>query len=302
MVRASSTTAENHKLASVLLATVNNATHHSHTLPTVAIARQRVDVMLVDRGIFESRAKAAAAIIAGEVQLAKGGRRINKPGQTVPEGTEFRVAERNRFVSRGGIKLENALDAFPALSLEGRNSLDAGASTGGFTDCLLQNGVRHVIAVDVAYGEFHSTLRADPRVTVIERKNIRELTADELEYRPDLIVADLSFIALAKVIDNLVACAADEFDMVVLVKPQFEVGKERVGKGGVVRDRDTRIDATHEAAVAAVAAGCTVRGTCSSGLPGPAGNKEAFLWLQRSDGSVQPDAELRALAESVEPT
>ena len=267
----------------------------------MAEQRQRVDVILVERGLFESRAKAAAAIMAGDVQMAKGGRRLQKPGQTIPDDTELIVAERSRYVSRGGVKLENALKAFPEVAIAGRRALDAGASTGGFSDCLLQNGAEHVIAVDVAYGELHNKLRDDPRVTVIERKNIRELTAGELDYKPDLLVGDLSFIALAKVLQPLIDVAADEFDAILLVKPQFEVGKERVGKGGVVRDRETRIDAIHEAAVAAVAAGGVVRGACSSGLPGPAGNKEAFLWLQRGDGTVQDDAELRALAESVEP-
>lgn len=267
----------------------------------MAEQRQRVDVILVERGLFESRAKAAAAIMAGDIQMAKGGRRLQKPGQTIPDDTELIVAERSRYVSRGGVKLENALAAFPDVEIVGCKALDAGASTGGFTDCLLQNGADHVVAVDVAYGELHNKLRDDPRVTVVERKNIRELTPGELEYAPDLLVGDLSFIALAKVLQPLVAIAADTFDAILLVKPQFEVGRERVGKGGVVRDRDTRIDAIHEAAIAAVAVGCTVRGACSSGLPGPAGNKEAFLWLQRSEGSTQSDAELRAFAESVEP-
>jgi len=263
--------------------------------------RQRVDVLLVERGLFESRAKAAAAIMAGDVQLARGGRRINKPGQTVSTDEELLVAERDRYVSRGGIKLENALKAFPEIEIVGRNALDAGASTGGFTDYLLKHGAGHVIAVDVAYGELHSSLRSDPRVTVVERTNIRELTKSELDYEPDLIVADLSFIALAKVIHPLIDLAAEQFDAVLLVKPQFEVGKERVGKGGVVRDRETRIDAIHEAATAAVETGCEVKGACSSGLPGPAGNQEAFLWLQRATGEPQEDAVLRALAESVEP-
>lgn len=258
-------------------------------------------MILVERGLFESRAKAAAAIMAGDVQMARGGRRLQKPGQTIPDDTELIVAERSRYVSRGGVKLENALKAFPDVVIAGRKALDAGASTGGFTDCLLQNGAEHVIAVDVAYGELHNKLRDDPRVTVVERKNIRELAPEELEYAPDLLVGDLSFIALSKVLEPLVSVAAVEFDAILLVKPQFEVGKERVGKGGVVRDRETRIDAIHEAASAAVAAGCLVRGACSSGLPGPAGNKEAFLWLQRGNGTTQSDAELRALAESVEP-
>jgi 23S rRNA (cytidine1920-2'-O)/16S rRNA (cytidine1409-2'-O)-methyltransferase len=261
--------------------------------------RERVDVLLVNRGVFESRAKAAAAILAGEVQLKNGGRRIQKPGQTLPDNTELLVAERNRYVSRGGIKLENALAAFPEIEPAGRFALDAGASTGGFTDCLLQRGSKHVIAVDVAYGELHWKLREDERVTVIERMNIREITPNHLDYAPDLLVADLSFIALEKVLPALSSIAADHFDFLALVKPQFEVGKGNVGKGGVVRDRDTRVDAIEAAAVSAQSNGFSVLGACSSGLPGPAGNLEAFLWLAEP---TRPGlADLRAAAEGVEP-
>jgi 23S rRNA (cytidine1920-2'-O)/16S rRNA (cytidine1409-2'-O)-methyltransferase len=263
------------------------------------VNRQRVDVLLVERGVFESRAKAAAAVIAGDVQLASGGRRVDKPGQLLAPDTELTVAERRRYVSRGGIKLENALLAFPELKVNGRHALDAGASTGGFSDCLLQKGAAHVIAVDVAYGELHWQLREDPRVTVIERVNVRELTSAEIEYAPDLIVADLSFIALEKVLPALRAIAAPRFDMLALVKPQFEVGRERIGKGGVVREREHRIAAIEDAAEAAVRADFSVQGACSSGLPGPAGNREAFLWLaEPSRGGL---ADLRAAAEGVEP-
>ncbi len=256
-------------------------------------------MILVERGYFESRSKAAAAVLAGDVQLDEGGRRIEKPGQTFEPDVALRVAVRERYVSRGGIKLENALAAFPKIKIEGRRALDAGASTGGFTDCLLQRGAEHVIAVDVAYGELHWSIREDARVTVIERRNIRELTAAELEYAAELIVADLSFIALEKVLPSILAVASKRFDMLALVKPQFEVGRERIGKGGVVRDRATRIDAIAGAAVAAQAAGFSVVGACSSGLPGPAGNREAFLWLAEQ---TRPGAEdLRELAESVEP-
>jgi len=150
---------------------------------------------------------------------------------------------------------------------------------GGVTDCLLQRGTRHVIAVDVAYGELHWKIREDERVTVIERKNVRELVPGDLEYAPDLIVADLSFIALEKVLPALKAVAAREFDFLALVKPQFEVGREKISKGGVVRDPEARIDAIEHAAQAAIDAGFSVQGACSSGLPGPAGNREAFLWL-----------------------
>jgi 23S rRNA (cytidine1920-2'-O)/16S rRNA (cytidine1409-2'-O)-methyltransferase len=265
----------------------------------MAANKQRVDVLLVERGLFESRAKASAAVIAGDVQLKAGGRRIDKPGQMLADDTELLVAERNRYVSRGGIKLENALAAFDELPITGRRALDAGASTGGFTDLLLQRGAAHVIAVDVAYGELHWKLREDERVTVIERKNVRELTPNDLEYAPDLLVADLSFISLEKVLPALRGITADTFDFLALVKPQFEVGKEKLGKGGVVRERDARVDAIESAAQDAVAADFSVQGACSSGLPGPAGNQEAFLWLTEP---ARPGlADLRAAAEAVEP-
>lgn len=264
----------------------------------MAASKQRVDVLLVERGIFESRAKASAAVMAGDVQLKESGRRIDKPGQTIPADAELIVAERNRYVSRGGIKLENALAAFPDLDVSGRRALDAGASTGGFTDCLLQRGAEHVIAVDVAYGEFHMSLRNDPRVTVMERVNVRDLTPEDLEYAPDLLVGDLSFIALEKVLPALLGIAAPEFDFLALVKPQFEVGREKIGKGGVVRSAEDRIDAIENAARAAQELGYSVQGACSSGLPGPAGNREAFLWLAES--SRPGVADLRAAAEAVE--
>ncbi|MFT4050541.1 MAG: TlyA family RNA methyltransferase [Solirubrobacterales bacterium] len=264
----------------------------------MAAKKQRIDVLLVDRGFFESRAKAAAAIIAGDVQLKDGGRRIDKPGQTIPEDAELIVAARNRYVSRGGIKLENALAAFPAVQIPGRRALDAGASTGGFTDCLLQRGAEHVIAVDVAYGELHMTLRNDPRVTVVERTNVRDLKPGELAYAPDLLVGDLSFIALEKVLPALLGIAAPAFDFLALVKPQFEVGREKIGKGGVVRSAGDRIDAIEAAALSAQRLGFSVQGACSSGLPGPAGNREAFLWL--AEGGRAGVADLRAAAEAVE--
>lgn len=264
----------------------------------MASKKQRIDVLLVERGLFESRAKAAAAVLAGDVQLKAGGRRIDKPGQSVAEDTELIVAERNRYVSRGGIKLENALAAFPGIDPAGRRALDAGASTGGFTDCLLQRGVAHVIAVDVAYGELHMSLRNDTRVTVIERTNVRDLARGDLEYAPDLLVGDLSFIALEKVLPALLGIAAEQFDFLALVKPQFEVGREKIGKGGVVRDAEDRIDAIENAARAAQALGFSVQGACSSGLPGPAGNREAFLWL--AEGARPGLADLRAAAEAVE--
>lgn len=260
--------------------------------------KQRLDVILVERGLFESRNKAAAAVLAGDVQLAKGGRRVEKPGQMFDQEVELIVAERDRYVSRGGIKLENAFKAFDQVDPAGRKALDAGASTGGFTDYLLQHGADHVIALDVAYGELHWKLREDPRVTVMERKNVRELEPADLEFAPDLLVADLSFIAISKVLPALRRVMAESFDAVVLVKPQFEVGRERVGKGGVVRDADVRVDAVVEAGEAAEAVGFSVRGVCSSGLPGPAGNLEWFLWL--GEAGRTGVADLRAAAQAIE--
>lgn len=265
----------------------------------MATSKQRVDVLLVEQGYFESRNKAAAAILAGEIKYGAGGRKVDKPGQQLPEDTEFDVAEKNRYVSRGGIKLENALAAFPEVAIEGRHALDAGASTGGFTDLLLQRGAAHVIAVDVAYGELHMTIRTDERVTVIERTNIRDLTPGDIDYAPDLLVADLSFIALEKVLPALRALAAPEFDFLALVKPQFEVGKEKLGKGGVVRGREDRIAAVEAAARTATDLGFSVQGGCSSGLPGPAGNRESFIWLAEPERAGAAD--LRAVAEAAQP-
>ena len=197
--------------------------------------RVRLDSLLSDRGLFDSRSRAAASVLAGDVLLLPDRRRAEKPGQMVPEDVELEVAARPAFVSRGGIKLANALEAF-ALDVAGTRALDVGASTGGFTDCLLQHGAEHVVALDVAYGELDWRVRSDPRVTVIERVNARALRTDELPYRPQLIVLDVSFISLGKVLPAVLACAAERFDCLALIKPQFEVGRGQVGKGGVVRD------------------------------------------------------------------
>src|SRR5215212_9294572 len=197
------------------------------------MAKSRLDALLVDRGLFETRSRAAAAVIAGDVRLGDDGRRADKPGQMVAPDVDLAVAEGPRYVSRGGVKLANALDAF-GLDVSGRRALDVGASTGGFTDCLLQRGAEHVVALDVAYGELHWSLREDARVTVIERSNARALEPDALPYAPDLAVADVSFISLTKVLPAVLACAAPRFDALAMVKPQFEVGREAIGKGGVV--------------------------------------------------------------------
>jgi 23S rRNA (cytidine1920-2'-O)/16S rRNA (cytidine1409-2'-O)-methyltransferase len=260
--------------------------------------RRRLDALLVERGLFESRSKASAAVLAGDVHLGPGRRRADKPGALVPESVEVEVAAPPRYVSRGGIKLERALASFGA-SPRGRLCLDVGASTGGFTDCLLQGGAARVVALDVAYGELHWKLRQDPRVTVIERTNARFLEPDLLPYAPDLITIDVSFIGLAKVLPAVARCAAARFDLLALVKPQFEVGADRVGKGGVVRLATDRLDALVRVGEVARAAGLAVRGFCASGLPGPAGNRESFIWCANADRAGVDD--LVTAARTAEP-
>jgi 23S rRNA (cytidine1920-2'-O)/16S rRNA (cytidine1409-2'-O)-methyltransferase len=260
--------------------------------------RRRLDTLLAERGLYESRSRAAAAVMAGDVHV--GERPARKPGELVPDDADLRVAAPPRFVSRGGIKLANALDAL-GIDPAGRRALDVGASTGGFTDCLLQRGAESVIALDVAYGELHWTLRQDPRVTVVERRNARSLEPGELAYAPDLIAIDVSFISLAKVLPALLGAAAPGFDCLALVKPQFEVGRERVGRGGVVRSADDR-----RAALVAVATaardelGVAVLGFAPSGLPGPAGNRESFVWLAEA-GRAGAVEDLEAAARRAEP-
>jgi 23S rRNA (cytidine1920-2'-O)/16S rRNA (cytidine1409-2'-O)-methyltransferase len=264
------------------------------------MAKVRLDTLLARRGLFGSRARAAASVMAGEVRLGgSGGERAAKPGQLVAEDVELAVDERPRFVSRGGIKLANALAA-TGVDPAGRHCLDVGASTGGFTDCLLQAGAAHVVAVDVAYGELDWSLRTDDRVTVLERTNARSLAAAELPYAPDLVAADVSFISLTKVLPAVRACCAERFDALAMVKPQFEVGRERVGKGGVVRGADDRRAALVAVAASARDADFAVLGFASSGLPGPKGNRESFVWLAEA-GRAGAVADLEAAAREVEP-
>jgi 23S rRNA (cytidine1920-2'-O)/16S rRNA (cytidine1409-2'-O)-methyltransferase len=262
------------------------------------MARRRLDTLLAERGLYESRSRAAAAVMAGDVRV--GERRAEKPGEMVAEDAAVEVAEAPRYVSRGGIKLANALDSF-GIDPSGRRAMDVGASTGGFTDCLLQRGAAAVIAVDVAYGELHWGVRQDERVTVLERVNARALAPERLPWRPELIAIDVSFIALEKVLPAVVGCAAERFDCLALVKPQFEVGRELVGKGGVVRSPDDRRGAlVGVGRFARERLGLGVMGYASSGLPGPAGNRESFAWLAEPgrDGAV---ADLEAAARRAEP-
>jgi 23S rRNA (cytidine1920-2'-O)/16S rRNA (cytidine1409-2'-O)-methyltransferase len=265
-----------------------------------AAAKVRLDALLAARGLFESRSRAAASVMAGEVTVA--GRRAEKPGELVREDADVVVADERRYVSRGGTKLEHALDAF-GLPVAGRRALDVGASTGGFTDCLLQRGAAHVTCVDVARGELAWSLRTDERVTVLERVNARELRPEQVPDRPDLLVADVSFISLTKVLPAVLGCLAPErFDGLVMVKPQFEVGRGRVGKGGVVRVPADRRDALVTVAGAAAALGAAVLGFASSGLPGPKGNRETFLWLAEGGREQALDpAGVAAAARAAEP-
>lgn len=257
------------------------------------LKRVRIDSLLFQRGIFSSRSRAAASVIAGDVLVLPGRRRAEKPGELVAEDVELEVAARPPYASRGGIKLANALNRL-GVDVAGRYALDVGASTGGFTDCLLQRGAAAVTVVDVAYGELDWRLRCDQRVTVIERKNARFLRPVELSYRPDLIVIDVSFISLSKVLPAVLACAAHRFDCLALVKPQFEAGRAHLGKGGVVRDPAVRRKALVDVGRSAQRAGAGVRGFVSSGLPGPKGNRETFVWLAEGQRGGIEDLEAAA--------
>ena len=260
------------------------------------MTRRRADTLLAERGLAPSRTAAAATVRAGRVRLGKDGSTVDKPSELVPENAELIVEEGQQFVSRGGIKLANALEELP-VEVADRPALDVGASTGGFTDCLLQRGARMVIAVDVGYGQLDWSLRQDSRVLVMERLNARYLGDSSLPFRPELITVDVSFISLAMLMSPIVATAADEFDLLGLVKPQFEVGKEKVGKGGVVRGAADRREAIRKVAEAAQKEGLVVRGLASSGLPGPKGNRETFVWAARSGEAIELDSAL----EEVEP-
>jgi 23S rRNA (cytidine1920-2'-O)/16S rRNA (cytidine1409-2'-O)-methyltransferase len=256
------------------------------------VPRRRADTLLAERGLAPSRTAAAATVRAGRVRLAKSGSTVEKPSELVPEDAELVVEEGEEFVSRGGIKLNNALNELP-VEVEDRLALDVGASTGGFTDCLLQRGARLVLAVDVGYGQLDWRLRQDSRVLVMERLNARYLGDSHLPFRPEVITVDVAFISLAMLVPSIVATAAEEFDLLGLVKPQFELGKEKVGKGGVVRDAADRRDAIRKVAEAAQKEGLTVRGLASSGLPGPKGNRETFVWAARSGKTIDFEAALK---------
>lgn len=238
--------------------------------------KARIDAVLAERRLFPSRSAAAGAVRAGEVRVGADGPVALRPSQLVEPDAPLVLAAGRRFVSRGGIKLENALDAL-GIDVAGRDCLDVGASTGGFTDCLLQRGATRVIAADVAYGQLDVSLREDPRVYVLERLNARELGPADLPFAPSLATVDVSFISLTKVLPAVTRCLGSDGELLAMVKPQFELGKDRVGRG-VVRDPDDRREAILKVAAAAGELGLPVRGFASSGLPGPKGNRETFVW------------------------
>jgi 23S rRNA (cytidine1920-2'-O)/16S rRNA (cytidine1409-2'-O)-methyltransferase len=256
------------------------------------MTRRRVDAELVERGLFASRERARAAVLAGEVRV--GGQVVTKAGQSVEPDAVIDVAERQRYVSRGGDKLAGALDVF-GLDVRGKRSVDVGASTGGFTDCLLQRGAVSVVAIDVGYGQLAWSLRTDPRVTVVERTNIRAADPVELGAPFDLAVVDVSFISLRTVMPHVVALLGDLGEVVALVKPQFEAGKGRVGKRGVVKDPAIHAEVLEGAAAAAQEVGLVVRGMTFSPIKGPEGNIEFWLWASR--GGVPTTAVAREVVK-----
>ncbi|MBO9533745.1 MAG: TlyA family RNA methyltransferase [Solirubrobacteraceae bacterium] len=262
------------------------------------MARTRIDALLVERGLFDSRTRAAAAVMAGQVLLGAGREPASKPGQQIDESTEIALRGGREYVSRGGHKLAAALDAL-AVPVTDRRWLDVGISTGGFTDCLLQRGAAHVVGVDVAYGQVAWSISQDARVTLLERTNARDLDPAAVGEPVDAVVADVSFISLTKVLPAVAQCVGPAFDALLMVKPQFEVGKDRVGKNGVVREPELRLEAVGSVAAAARELGWAVMGAAPAGLPGPKGNRETFLHLVEA-GREGAEAELTpALAEGV---
>ncbi|WP_338675703.1 TlyA family RNA methyltransferase [Streptomyces sp. SCSIO 30461] len=265
------------------------------------LARRRLDAELVRRKLARSREHASQLIAAGRVTV--GGNTATKPATQVETSAAIVVTRDDtdpEYVSRGGHKLAGAFEAFvpQGLRIEGRRALDAGASTGGFTDVLLRAGAAHVVAVDVGYGQLAWSLRTDERVTVKDRTNVRELTVETIDGVPvELVVGDLSFIPLGLVLPALVRCTAPDADLVLMVKPQFEVGKERLGSGGVVRSPELRADAVRTVARQAGELGLGVLGVTASPLPGPSGNVEYFLWLRAGAPGLDPGDVDRAVAE-----
>ena len=250
--------------------------------------KTRLDAELVRRELARSREHAADLIESRSVLVS--GIPATKPATQVDAETSITIqGDRDDFVSRGGHKLAGALDAFVGVAVDGKTCLDAGASTGGFTDVLLKRDVANVIAVDVGYGQLAWELRNDPRVTILDRTNIRHLTIEQVGEAVDLVVADLSFISLTLVLPALAAVSRTNADYLVMVKPQFEVGREKLGAGGVVRDSALRKSAVLEVADCAYDMGLGCNGVVASSLPGPSGNVEYFLWLKRGAQELSED-------------
>ena len=261
-------------------------------------SRIRLDAELVRRGLARSREQAAELINGGRVAVA--GLTAGKAATQVSRDAAITVTGDTgpEYVSRGGHKLAGALAAFDGLAVAGRRCLDAGASTGGFTDVLLRAGAKQVVAVDVGYGQLAWRLQTDPRVVVVDRTNVRELTLNRIGGQSvELLVGDLSFISLTLVLPALVRCAAPDADFALMVKPQFEVGRERLGSGGVVRDPALHAEAVRTVAAAASAQGLGVLGVTASPLPGPSGNVEYFLWLRAGAPPLDDTDLARAVAE-----
>lgn len=260
--------------------------------------RRRLDAELVRRHLARSREVARLLVAEGRVKV--NGSIAAKPATMVNESDPILVIDADSgedYVSRGAHKLIGALDTWPGVLVTGRRCMDAGASTGGFTEVLLRRGAREVIAVDVGYGQLDWSLRSDPRVHVRDRVNVRHLTVTDLPFVPDLTVADLSFISLTLVLPALVLCTAEHGDMAIMVKPQFEVGRQAVGSGGVVRDPQLRASSVLRVATVAYDLGWGTAGVVASPLPGPRGNIEYFLWLRRD--APQPDrADIDAAVEA----
>jgi 23S rRNA (cytidine1920-2'-O)/16S rRNA (cytidine1409-2'-O)-methyltransferase len=261
----------------------------------------RLDAELVRRGLARSREQAGELIAAGRVQVR--GVTATKAATGVDGETPVRVNRDDAgpdYVSRGAHKLAGALARFPDIAVSGRRCLDAGASTGGFTDVLLRAGARQVTAVDVGYGQLAWSLRSDERVCVLDRTNVRSLGPEQIGGPAELTVADLSFISLTTVLPALTSCTTYEGDLLPMVKPQFEVGRERLGSGGVVRDLTHRAEAVATVAAAAGALGWGMAGVCRSPLPGPAGNVEFFLWLRRSAPAADDPINVAAIDAAVQ--
>ncbi len=260
------------------------------------MSKTRLDVLLVEQGFFDSREKAKAIIMSGEVYV--NGQRADKPGVSYANDCKIEVrGGRLKYVSRGGLKLEKALDYFGG-NPSGRVCMDCGASTGGFTDCMLQRGAKHVYSIDVGYGQLAWSIRSNERVTVMERTNVRYITPDMFPERPDFATIDVSFISLKLILPAVSGVLLPEGDVYCLVKPQFEAGKDKVGKKGVVRDKETHLQVLKDFIKNAESSGFSVKGITWSPIKGPEGNIE-FLGHLSLDGCVSEKIDLEAVVEEV---